>query len=318
MTMLSVVCPVYGEELGLWEFYRRTTEALEAIQPKVDHELVFVDDGSPDKSLAILRDLAAEDPRVKVLALSRNFGHQIAVTAGIDHARGDAVVLIDTDLQDPPEVIAELVERWRDGFRVVYGVRTAREGESAFKLLTAKAFYRVVNRLSDVELPLDSGDFRLMDRKVVDALREIREENRYIRGLVSWVGFSQCAVEYRRDARFAGTSKYPLSKMFRFALDGITSFSERPLRLAAQIGGLTTLAGLLLMIWIVASKLVDPTRSLPGFASLMIVVLFLGGVQLLSIGLLGEYVGRIYRETKRRPLYVLEDRLNLDPPRSDT
>ena len=310
--LVSVVGPVMNESEGIRLFYERTTAALEAVEPRLDHEIVFVDDGSDDDSVEIMAKLCAEDPRVRLLVLSRNFGHQIAITAGIDHAVGDAVVVIDTDLQDPPEVIPEMVQRWREGWKVVYGVRLQRPGESKFKLWTAKLFYRVMNRLSDVDLPLDSGDFRLMDRQVVDALKAIREENRYIRGLVSWVGFKQCALEYERDARYAGATKFTFRRMARFALDGITSFSEKPLRLAVQLGALTTVAAMLLACWIVVSKLVNPDDALPGFASLMVVTLFFGGVQLLSIGLLGEYTGRIYRESKRRPLYLIAERENLD------
>ena len=312
--LVSVVGPVFDEVEGVRAFYDRATAALETIEPRVRHELLFVDDGSTDGSLDVLRELAACDPRVRVLSFSRNFGHQIAITAGIDHAAGDAVVVIDTDLQDPPEVIAAMVNSWRTGNQVVYGIRSSRDGESWFKRSTAKAFYRVINRLSDVELPLDSGDFRLMDRRVVDALCDIREENRYIRGLVSWVGFKQAGVEYERDARHRGATKFSLRRMVRFAADGITSFSERPLRLAMQMGALTTVAGLALGVWIFVSKLLYPANSVPGFASVMLVLLFMGGVQLLSIGVLGEYVGRIYRETKRRPLYVVAERANLEPP----
>lgn len=320
MPLVSVVCPVFNEEDGIEEFHRRTVAALQAVVPVIDYELVYVNDGSADRSLAILRKLAEDDPACRVVNLSRNFGHQLAITCGIDMARGDAVVVIDTDLQDPPEVIAEMIARWRDGTKVVYGVRTQRTGESRFKLLTAKWFYRVLNRLSDTPLPLDSGDFRLMDRQVVNVLKEIREENRYIRGLVSWVGFTQGSVEYQRDPRYAGESKYTLRRMIKFAADGVTSFSEKPLRLSIQLGALTTLLTLLLAAFIVVGKLLNPDNALPGYASLMTVILFFGGVQLLSIGLLGEYVGRTYRETKRRPLYVVAEQVNFDdaPGADDT
>jgi len=310
--LVSAVAPVFNEEDGIREFYQRTTKALVAIEPPVDHELIFVDDGSQDGSVELLRELCLEDERVRLVGLSRNFGHQVAITSGIDHAAGDAVVVIDADLQDPPEVIAAMVERWREGFKVVYGVRTRRAGEGAVKRTTAKAFYRLLDRLSDTPLPVDAGDFRLMDRRVVDALGQIREENRYIRGLVSWVGFSQCAVEYERDARHAGASKFTFRRMARFAVDGIASFSEKPLRLSTQLGLVTTVLTLLLAAWIVLGKLLSPGSAIPGYASLMVVILFFGGVQLLSIGLLGEYVGRVYRESKRRPLYIVADRVNFD------
>jgi polyisoprenyl-phosphate glycosyltransferase len=272
--------------------------------------MIFVNDGSTDGSLAALLDIARRDPTVRVIDLSRNFGHQLAITAGIDHAAGDAVVVLDADLQDPPEVIGEMVRLWREGNQVVYGVRRARRGESAFKRLTAGAFYRILSRLSDVRVPLDSGDFRLMDRAVVDVLKDLREESRYIRGLVSWVGFRQCPLLYDRDPRFAGKTKFGLGRMFVFGFDGISSFSEKPLRIASHLGMLVTLGSLLAMLWVIAGRLIDPSRSIAGWTSVMVTVLFLGGVQLLSIGLLGEYVGRIFRQAKARPLYVVARRVN--------
>lgn len=307
--LVSVVAPVMDEEEGIERFYVRTAEAMDAIEPPVRREIVFVNDGSRDATLEKLRKIAAEDDTVRVIDLSRNFGHQIAITCGMDSATGDAVVVIDADLQDPPEVIAEMVDRWRDGFKVVYGQRRRRPGESATKLVTAKVFYRVLARLSDTPLPVDSGDFRLLDRQVIDALKEVREENRYIRGLVSWVGFSSTAVLYERDVRYAGSSKFTMRKMLRFATDGITSFSEKPLRIALQLGLLTTVVSGIAGLVILVQKLLDPQSQLPGYASLMSVILFFGGVQLLCIGLLGEYIGRIYRETKRRPLYIVAERI---------
>jgi glycosyltransferase involved in cell wall biosynthesis len=316
--LVSVVCPVFNEAEGIQEFHDRTTRAMQAIEPAVGYEIVYVDDGSVDRSLPILRKLAERDPGTRVIGLSRNFGHQIAITSGVDFAGGDAVVIIDADLQDPPEVIVEMVARWRDGCKVVYGVRRFRAGESRMKLFTAKVFYRLLDRWSDTRLPLDSGDFRLLDRQVVDVLRDIKEENRYIRGLVSWIGFSQCAVEYERDVRYAGESKYTFRKMVRFAADGLTSFSEKPLRLSLQLGTLITAVAMCLSIFIIVGKVLDPGRSLPGYTSLMCVVLFFGGVQLLSIGLMGEYVGRIYRESKRRPLYVVAETVNVVDNKSKT
>lgn len=306
---LSVVAPVFNEEQGLRDFHARTSAALAAISPPVRHELIFVDDGSSDASAEVLTQLATADPCVRVIALSRNFGHQIAITAGLDAADGDAVVVIDSDLQDPPEVIADMVAAWRDGSRVVYGVRTRRSGESGFKLLSAKYFYRLLNRMSDTPLPVDAGDFRLLDRAVVRVLRDLREENRYMRGMVAWVGFRQTAVHYQRDARHSGETKYPLSKMLRLAADAVTSFSERPLRVALQMGLLLTLATFVLAGIVVIAKLLNPEQSISGYASLMVIVLFLGGIQLFTVGLLGEYVGRTYRETKRRPLYVVGERI---------
>jgi dolichol-phosphate mannosyltransferase len=308
--LVSIVAPVYCEEQVLGEFYGRCKQALQALGGAIRHEVIFVNDGSTDGSLAVLLDIARRDPAVRVIELSRNFGHQVAITAGIDHAAGDAVIVLDADLQDPPEVIGEMVGLWREGNQVVYGVRRARRGESAFKRLTAGAFYRILARLSDVRVPLDSGDFRLMDRAVIDVLKELREESRYIRGLVSWVGFRQCPLPYDRDPRFAGKTKFGLSRMFIFAFDGISSFSDKPLRIASHLGMLVTVGALLGMVWVIAGKLIDPTTSIAGWASVMVAVLFLGGVQLLSIGLLGEYVGRIFRQAKARPLYVVARRVN--------
>jgi dolichol-phosphate mannosyltransferase len=303
---LSLVVPVYFEELVLEAFHQRACAALAPLEPEFQLEFLFINDGSTDRSQEILLALQAADPRVKVLQFSRNFGHQIAVTAGVDHANGDVVVIIDADLQDPPEVILEMVEQWRQGFQVVYAVRAKRKGESPFKLLTAKLFYRVMEKLSDIRIPLDTGDFRLMDRAVVEGLKEMREESRYIRGMVSWLGFRQGAVTYVRDPRFAGETKYTLRKMLRFAFNGITSFSERPLILAGWLGLLVTLGGFLLLTYIIANKVFHPETVVSGWASLMGMVIFFGGIQLLSLGILGQYVGRIYREVKRRPLYILE------------
>lgn len=312
--LVSVVCPVFNEEAGITEFYDRTSAAMQAIVPAVNYELVFVDDGSRDSSPTILKKMAKDDERVTVVQFSRNFGHQLAITAGIDHARGDAVVIIDSDLQDPPEVIGGMIERWRGGFDVVYGQRTNRPGEGRFKLASARMFYRFINRLSDVDLPLDAGDFRLLDRKVVEALKSIREENRYMRGLVSWVGFNQCALAYERDERFAGETHYPLRKMLHLAADGITSFSEKPLKIAMSLGGIVTAVSFLTAVFIILGKILDPGSQLPGYASLMAVVLFLGGIQLMTVGILGQYVGRTYRESKGRPLYIVSERVNVSEP----
>lgn len=304
---LSIVVPVYFEEAVLEAFYERVCTALAPLEPEFRLELVFVNDGSTDRSLEILLGLRERDPRVKVLHFSRNFGHQIAVTAGLDHAGGDVVAVIDADLQDPPEVIVQMLAKWREGYKVVYGVRAERRGESTFKRGTAKLFYRLLGGLSDVPLPLDAGDFRLLDRAVVEALRRMPEESRYLRGMVSWVGYRQCGIPYVRDARYAGKTKYTLGKMFRFAFNGITSFSEKPLVLAGWMGVSATLAGFLYLIYIIAGKLLNPESVVSGWASMIGVVIFFGGIQLLFLGVLGQYVGRIYRETKRRPLYILEN-----------
>ncbi len=312
--LLSVVVPIYFEEETIIEFYRRTKHVMTGLEPKLGHELIFVNDGSTDRSIELLLNLSQQDAAVRVLDFSRNFGHQLAITAGIDHASGDVVVVIDGDLQDPPEVIPEMVAKWEEGYKVVYGIRNSRKGENILKLFTAGLFYRILNKLSDLKLPRDTGDFRLMDRDVVNALCAIREENRYIRGLVSWIGFSQYGLVYERDARYAGTTKFNFSRMIKFAFDGITGFSDKPLRFSTRIGMWITVTAFIFTIWLIIGKLITPDSTVPGWTSLLVVVLFLGGIQLLSIGALGEYIGRIYRETKRRPLYIVANKYGFDCP----
>lgn len=309
--LLSIVVPCFNEEQVIGETHRQLSAALAELED-VDYEIVYVDDGSRDATAGQLRILQANDLHVRVVLLSRNFGHQLAVSAGIEHAVGDAVVLIDADLQDPPEVIGEMLARWREGCQVAYGVRIDREGETVFKRLTARWFYRILHRLAEVDIPRDTGDFRLMDRIVVDALLKMPERDRFLRGMISWVGFRQEAVPYRRAARFAGESKYPLWKMIRFATDGILSFSRSPLRLATWTGlGASVLALLLICYALVVRLFTD--FWVPGWTFLFIAVSFFGGVQLLSLGIIGEYVGRIYGETKQRPLYVVSEKLGFDP-----
>ena len=305
--LLSVVVPCFNEETVVREMHRRLVAALEAV-PALDFEIVYVDDGSQDATLNLLRGLQRADARVRVLALSRNFGHQPAVTAGLQHVAGQVVVLIDADLQDPPEVIAEMLERWRAGADVAYGLRTERDGETRFKRWTAGAFYRLLDRLANVSIPLDTGDFRLMDRTVADAFLAMPERDRFVRGMVAWTGFRQEPVPYRRAARLAGESGWPLRKMLRFAADGIVSFSLAPLRLATWLGILA--AGLALSGIVYAFVLRLFTAAwVSGWTSMLIAILFLGGVQLVLLGVLGEYVGRIYGEVKRRPLYLVKERL---------
>jgi polyisoprenyl-phosphate glycosyltransferase len=305
--LLSVVIPCFNEEEVIAETVKRLQAFCSGLV-ELRVELIFVDDGSRDRTRELLRGFAAGDERIRVLGFARNFGHQIAVTAGIDAARGDAVVLIDADLQDPPEVVHEMVAKWRAGYDVVYGTRIERPGESAFKLATARTFYRLLNRLSDVPIPLDTGDFRLMSRPVVDALKAMPERDRFVRGMVSWVGFRQVALPYRRAERFAGESKYPLRKMLRFATDGILSFSIKPLQMSITLG---SLAAALAMAGIAYALYLRIFTSVwvEGWTALMIAVLFLGGVQLICVGILGEYIGRIYNEVKGRPLYVVQDRI---------
>ena len=304
---LSVVVPLYNEADNLGELLRRIREVMRGLpDPPADYELVLVDDGSRDATLPLLLEAAHADPRIRVIGLSRNFGHQIAATAGLDATRGDAVVLMDGDLQDPPELIAAFLEKFREGYDVVYATRRRRAGESQFKLFTARVFYRTIRRLTNVSIPVDTGDFRLMSRRVVDALRDSRERHRFIRGLVSWVGFRQTGVEYDRAERFSGRSKYPFSKMLKFAIDGITAFSEIPLRFASYFGFFVSIVAFLIGLYEIGLKLFTG-YNLPGYTSTIFAVLFLGGVQLIGIGILGEYVGRIYDEIKGRPLYIVAD-----------
>ncbi len=311
LSLLSVVAPVYNEEATIDEFYARVCAALEGL----NFELVLIDDGSDDGSAAMLEQLAANDPRVRVVFLSRNFGHQTALTAGLDHAQGDAVVMLDADLQDPPELISRMLDHWRAGCDVVYAVREEREGESRFKLATARWFYSLFDKLAQVELQHNSGDFRLLDRRALNALLSMRERNRFLRGMTVWVGYTQAAVPYRRDSRYAGETKYTLSKMMKFSLDAISSFSHRPLQLATLLGFLiSTLAFVAIPVVVVLRVL---GSYLPGFGAITITVLLLGGIQLITIGIIGEYVGRIYDEVKGRPLYLVRSRRNFSETESE-
>jgi dolichol-phosphate mannosyltransferase len=275
-----------------------------------DYEIVFVDDGSHDSSFELLSRLSARDPHVGVLRFSRNFGHQIAITAGLDEVRGDCVVVIDSDLQDPPEVVPAMVDQWRNGFDVVYGVRSEREGETAMKLMTASLFYRMLGRLTNLQIPANVGDFRLMSRRVVDQLKLLREKDRFVRGLVSWVGFRQTGVTYTRAARRAGVTKYPLAKMMKFAFDGITSFSTAPLKLATWTGYISALLAVLYLLSVFVQRAMGITVE--GWATIMVAMLFLGSVQLICLGILGEYLGRIFNEVKPRPMYVIAERLAVE------
>jgi dolichol-phosphate mannosyltransferase len=304
--VLSVVVPVYCEQGLIYEVHRRMKSAFSALESRgMRLELIFVNDGSHDATLTELLEVARDDSTVRVIDLSRNFGHQRAITAGTDLATGDVVVVIDGDLQDPPEVVPLMIDKWAEGYGVVYGMRLHREGESKFKLATAKAFYRIINWLSDIDLPLDTGDFRLMDRAVVDSLNDMREESRYVRGMVTWIGFPQYALPYERDRRYAGSTKYTLSKMARLAVDGLTSFTSRPLGLAGQFGAIVTTMAFLFLVYIIIGRFAFPGTVQSGWTSVLAAVLFLGGVQLMSIGLLGSYLGRIFYESKRRPLYIV-------------
>jgi dolichol-phosphate mannosyltransferase len=311
-SQVSIVVPCYNEEEVIAETHRR----LRAVANDVEDariEILYVDDGSTDRTLEKLRVLNRQENCVRVVSLSRNYGHQVAITAGLHNADGDAVILIDADLQDPPEVIPEMMKKWRDGYDVVYGVRASRDGETPFKLWTAKAFYRFINHLSETEIPLDTGDFRLIDRKVVNAFKEMPERDRFVRGMISWLGFRQTPFRYERSSRFAGETKYPFTKMVRFALDGILSFSMVPLRVATYAGFGASAVAVLGIVYALGLRLFT-NIWVPGWTALMIAVLFMGGVQLLSLGIIGEYVGRIYGESKRRPLYLVDAYLGFDSP----
>jgi dolichol-phosphate mannosyltransferase len=306
----SVVVPCYNEEGVLHELHQRVQQVM--VQTGESWELVLVNDGSHDRTPQIMRELHAADPRVKVVDFARNFGHQIAFTAGVDFAQGEAVVVIDADLQDPPEVILEMIDCWQAGYEVVYAVRTERKGETWFKEFTAKLFYRIIYRITDVDIPLDTGDFRLMDRKVVEAMKQMKERHRFIRGMTSWVGFRQTGVEYVRQERFAGETHYPFSKMFKFALDAITGFSYFPLQLATYLGFTIAVLSAVGALLVVYARLFVGTTPFYGQATTLVTVLFLGGVQLITLGIIGEYLGRIYDEVKGRPLYLVRETLGFE------
>lgn len=301
---VSIIVPCYNEELVIAHTHKRLKSELEKLENK--YEIVYVNDGSFDKTRKILKEISGKDTdNVKIINFSRNFGHQIAVTAGIDHARGNAVILIDADLQDPPELIHDMVRIWKEGYDIVYGQRKQRKGELKFKLLTAKLFYRLLAYLSDVKIPLDTGDFRLLDRKVVDVLKKMPERDRFIRGMVAWVGFKQFALQYNRDERLLGESKYTFWKMLAFATDGILSFSVKPLRIATIIGLISSIFAFLGVFYAFIMRFIgDPIE---GWTLMFIAIMFLGGVQLVSLGIIGEYIGRTYGESKKRPLYVMDD-----------
>ncbi len=304
---IAVVVPFLNEERNLPVMLDRVAKTMEG-QPE-DWEIIFVDDGSTDGSAAWVAEAARKDPRVKMLRMSRNFGHQIAITAGMDHSNADAVVIIDADLQDPPEVISDLLAKWREGVEVVYAVREQREGETWMKKFLAASFYRVFRNLAKVNVPADAGDFRLVDRKVVDALREVRELHRFMRGLTCWVGFKQSAVYYKRAARLSGQTKYPVWKSLRLALDAVTSFSGAPLRWITGGGVVVSFLGALLALRIIFSKIFTPEKLMPGWTSLTALVLILSGVQLVCLGLMGQYISRIFEESKKRPLYFLREKV---------
>ncbi len=311
MKKISVVIPMYFEEEVANECYNRTKKILNSLN-NYEHEIVFVNDGSKDKTLEILANIAKNDMCVKILSFSRNFGHQAAVTAGLKYTTGDAVVIMDADLQDPPEVIIEMIELWEHGNEVIYAKRKSREGESRFKLFTAKMFYKILNGLSDVDIPKDTGDFRLADRKVVDVINSLPEHNKFLRGLFSWVGFKQTPLEYERKQRFAGKTKYPLKKMLKLASDGIISFSTKPLKILGAVGLISVSVSIIILIYALISYIFNLNQLTAGWTSIMVTVTFLGGIQLLSIWLISEYIGKIYDESKGRPEYIIDQKINID------
>lgn len=302
--MYSIIAPIFNEVGNLPELYRRVKETLD--KTGESWELLLIDDGSTDGSTDEIRKLAKQDNQIKSIIFARNFGHQIAVTAGLDYAQGQAVVIIDSDLQDPPEVILDLIARWKQGYEVVYAQRSEREGESWFKLLTATIFYRMIYRITDVKIPMDTGDFRLLDRKVVDVMKQMRERHRFLRGMSSWVGFKQTGVAYKRAARFSGETKYPIKKMIKFASDAVTSFSYFPLQMAMYLGFISAGISIVTIPVVIILRMIGEHAFL-GQATTLIAVLFLGGVQLISLGILGEYIGRLYDEAKGRPLYIVRE-----------
>ncbi len=306
----SVVVPVYNEEEVINETYKRLKKVMDELN--IIYEIIFVNDGSKDKTRALATEICKNDSNIKFIDFARNFGHQTAITAGMDYASGQAVVVIDADLQDPPEVIPKMLEKWREGYEVVYGQRIKREGETFFKKITAKMFYRTLNRMTEVDIPVDTGDFRLIDRKVCDALKQVSERNRYIRGIISWLGFKSTPVPFVREKRFAGTTKYPLKKMIKFASDAIMSFSYKPLKLATYFGFFVSFASFIYLIVTILLKIFGVIATVPGWASIVAIILFFNGIILLILGIIGEYIGRIYDEAKNRPLYVIREIVNFD------
>lgn len=306
---VSLVIPMYYEEKVVEECYKRVKENLEKLE-NYDHEIIFVNDGSKDKTLEMLKEIVQKDKQVKVISFSRNFGHQAAVTAGLKEVTGDAIFIIDADLQDPPELIPAMLKLWEEGNEVIYGKRKSRDGESVFKLLTAKLFYKTLNALSDVEIPQDTGDFRLVDRKVVDTINSLPEHNKFLRGLFSWVGYQQIPFEYERKERFAGETKYPLKKMLKLASDGIIGFSSKPLKLVGVLGFISIGVSIILLIYTLVSYVFQLNNLSEGWASIMVAVSFFAGIQLLSLWIIAEYIGRIYDESKKRPQYIIDQKIN--------
>lgn len=309
MKKISLVVPMYNEQEVVNESYKKITAVLKELK-NYEYEIIIVDDGSKDNTLSIVEEIAQKDEKLKIISFSRNFGHQAAVTAGLKETIGDAVVIIDADMQDPPELIKDMVLLWEEGNDVVYAVRRTRKGESVFKVLTAKMFYKILYGLSDVKIPKDTGDFRLVDRKVVEVINSLPEHNKYLRGLFSWVGFKQKPIKYDREERKAGKTKYPLKKMMKLAYDGIISFSTKPLKLIGIIGMLSVLMSIIVLVYTIFSYLFKWNNLVPGWASIMVSILFFAGVQLVSVWIMSEYMARIYDESRNRPEYIINKRIN--------
>jgi dolichol-phosphate mannosyltransferase len=305
----SIIVPVFNEEEVIQKTYQRLITVMNSTN--APYELLFINDGSKDKTEEILIEIGRNDKKVKLINFSRNFGHQVAISAGMDYAQGEAVVIIDADLQDPPELILDMIEKWMEGYDVIYAKRLSRKGESFFKKQSASLFYRTLRSMTDIDIPLDTGDFRLMDRKVVEEIKGLREKNRFVRGIASWVGFRQTAIEYERDARAAGETKYPLKRMLKLSMDGITSFSYKPLKLASYAGAVLAISGLIYMFYVFYLKIFTDA-TVPGWSSLIIIQLFFSSFVLILLGIMGEYIGRIYDETKNRPLYIVRDYYGLE------
>lgn len=310
----SIIVPMFNEEEVIEFTYDRLKQVMDGTEEP--YELIFVNDGSHDRTVELITMICNFDPSVRLINFSRNFGHQIAISAGMDYAQGEAIVVIDADLQDPPEVILEMIAKWKEGYEVVYGKRLKRKGETLFKKATAKIFYRTMRIMTNVDIPVDTGDFRLIDRKVCDVLRGLKEKNRFVRGLVSWIGFRQTMVEYEREERFAGETKYPLKKMISFAVDGITSFSHKPLKIATYVGFTLSIGSFLYLIVVIFQKLFTGS-TVAGWASIVAVNLLFNGIILMLLGLIGEYIGRIYDESKNRPLYIVRDVQGYSGPKGD-
>ena len=310
MKKISVVIPMYYEEEVVDICYKRVVNNLKKLSDKYNYEIIFINDGSKDSTLEILKKIASNDDNVKIISFSRNFGHQAAVTAGIRNVTGDAVIIMDADLQDPPELFDGMIEKWEEGYEVVYGKRKTREGESIFKLLTARMFYNTLNKLSEIEIPKDTGDFRLVDRKVIDVIATLPEHNKFLRGLFSWVGFNQYPYEYNRVNRVAGKTKYPFKKMFKLATDGILSFSAKPLKIVGAIGIFSVIVSIIILIYSIVSYMFKLNSLTPGWTSIMCTMTFIGGIILISLWMIGEYIARIYEESLGRPEYIIDELIN--------